>query len=745
MNMKKIAALFVALVMALSMATLTATAATASKLEIKTSVSVFEGTDFTLDVYITPGDAAKKLAAFQFDFTYDTDKVAIAKDELGLPVITTPYAAAQMVAGAQSANDETGVVKFSFSASAAFITAGLNVPADYKIASFGFKAKEGDAAVGQIIETLDRVKFEDQNAVAEQLSDETLDDSLVDLTAIAVQEIPNAPSVDVTGGITGDLEAGQTVTANYSFNNGAMTNNPADDASEIVWYAGETKVKEATADEDKTLTLTNAMVGATIKYEVTPKVDRAEALNPVGTKQTSAASAIVAPADGYVPVATVTLAEESIATLDVVYGIDLDNVTKAFAVAEDKTTVAWYVAAAPVTEEAGLEGLTPVELEEGEAYAPAVADRDKYAVLVVTPSIKVGEASYPGAKVIMSTLIKGEPPVIDASGIDTEVKLTVGRTLKTDAVVIDEKLPEGTESTNPVASYAWYAIGLDEEITEETVAVGTADKLKLTSDMKDKRIVLHIDFTNTLNIPAETAVVSYAGVVQKASGSATQGGTSLVTGGTTTPGTTEPGTDKPVDEKDPADPAGTANDKGAAVFTDVDKEAYAWAYEGIDALTKAGVIKGMTETTFGPELTATNAQMIALAVRIAGLTAEDAKTDKVDADHWVAAELAVADAKGILSVYGEKIDVEGATSREIAFTLLYNALKTAGVELPETAEAIEFTDAASIDPNCVEAINALVKAGIVNGMGDGTLAPKATLTRAQLAKILGLANALVTK
>ncbi len=247
--------------------------------------------------------------------------------------------------------------------------------------------------------------------------------------------------------------------------------------------------------------------------------------------------------------------------------------------------------------------------------------------------------------------------------------------------------------------------------------------------------------------------------IKAAGGSAVQGGASLVTGGTTTPS-------KPVDPEDPEkpgtedpekpgteepagseDPAGTANEVGAAAFTDVDKEAYAWAYDSIDVLAKAGVIKGMTADTFGPELTTTNAQVIALVARIAGLTAEEgATTDKVDAEHWVAGEMAIADANGILTVFGDgAIEVEGETTREIAFTLLYNALKAAGVELPEVAEAIEFTDAASISEGCVEAINALVKAGIINGMGDGTVAPKATITRAQLAKILGLADALIAE
>ena len=47
-----------------------------------------------------------------------------------------------------------------------------------------------------------------------------------------------------------------------------------------------------------------------------------------------------------------------------------------------------------------------------------------------------------------------------------------------------------------------------------------------------------------------------------------------------------------------------------------------------------------------------------------------------------------------------------------------------------------FTDADSVQTWAVEAMNWAVSEGIINGMGDGTVAPQGTVTRAQGAQIL---------
>lgn len=732
--MKKIMAIMMAVAMLLSVTAIGGmAAATACGVQFGVPASIYEDDVFEVAIQIT---GTETFGGGDFYFTYNSDIVEICKAD-GSAAATLAEAIGSKLdadtAKYMSLGSSYEAGSIFYNVAFAFSNANESEPATdpFTIFTVYFKAKAaGDAAFA--FTTADTVVMSDMYTTAEETAAEQ---------TITVQEVPNAPSI--TGAtVAGTLKDEETVTASYTFNNGNKSGTTDDgDASEIIWYAGTEKVGEGA-----TLTLTPAMVGSTIKYEVTPKVDRAEILNPTGEKVTSAESAVVMPKEGYVPTAEVVLPEELIATLEYTADVTMDGTYEA---ATDATTYAWYVADAA---DADVSALEAVDTDATASFS--ADDRDKYAIVVVTPIVTVNGTNFEGTAVTKAALIKGEPPVVDASAVKTDKELNVNKAIK---VVEDKdftaesKAPEGT-SDELTIEYAWYLATVDEVAEfdpEGKDAVSTTNSYKPVKEDLGKFVILYITATDALGI-STTVEVKYDLAIAKATGGAPAAGNgaSLTVGGNNTEdpkGEDPKGEDPKVDEED--DPKGTANDKGAAAFTDVDKEKYAWAYDSIDALAKSGVIKGMTESTFGPDLPTTNAQVIALAVRIAGLKAEEgATTELVAGDHWVQTEMAAAEANEILGVFGEgAIAIDENTSREVAFTLLYNALKAAGVELPETAEAIEYSDAASIDAACVEAITALTKAGIVEGHGDGTVEPKAPITRAQLAKILGMANALIAK
>jgi len=66
-------------------------------------------------------------------------------------------------------------------------------------------------------------------------------------------------------------------------------------------------------------------------------------------------------------------------------------------------------------------------------------------------------------------------------------------------------------------------------------------------------------------------------------------------------------------------------------------------------------------------------------------------------------------------------------------TILYRMFKLLDIEI--AGDAMSFTDNGQISSWAKEAVSALSGAGVINGMGDGTFAPKALVTRAQLAKV----------
>lgn len=75
-------------------------------------------------------------------------------------------------------------------------------------------------------------------------------------------------------------------------------------------------------------------------------------------------------------------------------------------------------------------------------------------------------------------------------------------------------------------------------------------------------------------------------------------------------------------------------------------------------------------------------------------------------------------------------------SRQDLAAMLYNYAKVTGISLAGTDSGAVFTDDADISPENRDAVFALARAGVMNGMGDGRFNPNAGATRAQVAQIM---------
>ena len=75
-------------------------------------------------------------------------------------------------------------------------------------------------------------------------------------------------------------------------------------------------------------------------------------------------------------------------------------------------------------------------------------------------------------------------------------------------------------------------------------------------------------------------------------------------------------------------------------------------------------------------------------------------------------------------------------SRQDLASMLYNYAKVMGISLEETNSGVWFSDEASISAARKEAVYALGRAGVINGMGDGSFNPNGSATRAQVAQII---------
>jgi len=166
-----------------------------------------------------------------------------------------------------------------------------------------------------------------------------------------------------------------------------------------------------------------------------------------------------------------------------------------------------------------------------------------------------------------------------------------------------------------------------------------------------------------------------------------------------------------------------------------------WAKTEIEAMAKAGFIKGTQEGIFEPERDMTRAEFVAILVRILGLE-EVATNDFSDvaAGKWYNGAIgAYAAYTGwdSLMAEGAFFRPEDAVTREEAASFLAKGVKAANLSEAAVRTAISaFTDASDCDTAYRSGMAYCVEKGLILGSSDGKLLPKEHLTRAQAATIL---------
>lgn len=166
-------------------------------------------------------------------------------------------------------------------------------------------------------------------------------------------------------------------------------------------------------------------------------------------------------------------------------------------------------------------------------------------------------------------------------------------------------------------------------------------------------------------------------------------------------------------------------------FTDIGD--VAWASEAISALSNLGIINGMGDGLFSPQLTVTREQFAKMIVGVMGYNVDQAaSTNFSDANGaWYTPYIAAAVNNGIITgrdngTFGVG---ENITRQDMA-VIIYRALGLSDADIHE------FTDSAQISDYAVSAVSALYNMGIISGYTDGSFAPKDNATRAEAAKML---------
>ncbi len=170
-------------------------------------------------------------------------------------------------------------------------------------------------------------------------------------------------------------------------------------------------------------------------------------------------------------------------------------------------------------------------------------------------------------------------------------------------------------------------------------------------------------------------------------------------------------------------------------FTDIQNS---WAKPYVSALIDAGVINGITDTTFAPDAKITRGDFTKILVKALGVTSNEAHgfTD-VAANDYYNEEIAAAKAFGLVKgtspvTFGPKENI----TRQDAVTIIARTIESIGAPVNDLAgDLTKFADSMAISEYAKAPFEKLVGLGFVNG-SNGMLNPKVNITRAEAAKLI---------
>lgn len=166
-----------------------------------------------------------------------------------------------------------------------------------------------------------------------------------------------------------------------------------------------------------------------------------------------------------------------------------------------------------------------------------------------------------------------------------------------------------------------------------------------------------------------------------------------------------------------------------------------WAYEAVEYVNGKGLMSGVGGGSFSPGQPTTRGMLVTILYRMEGEpeyenTGTIRFTD-VNDDAWYAKGVYWAAENGIVKGVGDgRYLPEDPVTREQMAAIFHRYAGYKGYDVTAQGDLSAFTDAASVGDWAREALIWAVDKGLINGMGDGTVNPRGTATRAQTAAIL---------
>lgn len=174
-----------------------------------------------------------------------------------------------------------------------------------------------------------------------------------------------------------------------------------------------------------------------------------------------------------------------------------------------------------------------------------------------------------------------------------------------------------------------------------------------------------------------------------------------------------------------------------AAFSDVSE--YDWYYEAVVYTVENGLMNGMGDGTFQPNMPLTR-EMLAVVLYNVEEQPESAGIitfKDVAAGKWYTDAIAWASQYGIVAGYSEtEFGLGDPITREQFAAILYRYANWKGYDTSKKNDLLAYTDVGEISGYAVEAMKWAVASEIIHGVTDTTLVPQGKATRAEAATML---------
>lgn len=174
-----------------------------------------------------------------------------------------------------------------------------------------------------------------------------------------------------------------------------------------------------------------------------------------------------------------------------------------------------------------------------------------------------------------------------------------------------------------------------------------------------------------------------------------------------------------------------------AIFTDTASDQY--YCDAVDYCYENGLVKGMTETTFGPHESITRGQVVTLLHRLAGEPKTQAQNpfgDVLTGAYYTQAIIWAAEAGIAKGITETGFQPDTPVTRQQLATFMYRFAEVMEQDTQDRADLAIFTDRGEISDYAADSVGWAVAKGLINGMTPDTMCPMANAQRAQFVTIL---------